>query len=82
MLMLDHRDCLDRQRALSGRRSEPLPWLTPSTKNIEGQREPEMHQTKKGKDWHFGMLERVASAKCPGQGPLLGSPAGVTCLQL
>ncbi|SFM92000.1 IS5 family transposase [Variovorax sp. OV329] len=26
-----------------------------STKNAEGQRDPEMHQTKKGNEWHFGM---------------------------
>jgi IS5 family transposase len=26
-----------------------------STKNDQGQRDPEMHQTKKGNQWHFGM---------------------------
>ncbi len=26
-----------------------------STKNKAGQRDPEMHQTKKGNSWHFGM---------------------------
>jgi len=26
-----------------------------STKNKDGERDPEMHQTKKGKQWHFGM---------------------------
>ncbi len=26
-----------------------------STKNQEGKRDPEMHQTKKGNEWHFGM---------------------------
>jgi IS5 family transposase len=26
-----------------------------STKNKEGERDPEMHQTKKGNQWHFGM---------------------------
>jgi IS5 family transposase len=26
-----------------------------STKNASGERDPEMHQTKKGNDWHFGM---------------------------
>jgi IS5 family transposase len=26
-----------------------------STKNAEGERDPEMHQTKKGNQWHFGM---------------------------
>jgi IS5 family transposase len=27
----------------------------PSTKNRSSQREPDMHQTKKGNEWHFGM---------------------------
>lgn len=27
----------------------------PSTKNKAGERDPEMHQTKKGKEWYFGM---------------------------
>jgi IS5 family transposase len=27
----------------------------PSTKNKEQARDPEMHQTKKGNQWHFGM---------------------------
>lgn len=27
----------------------------PSTKNRDGKRDPEMHQTKKGNEWHFGM---------------------------
>jgi len=27
----------------------------PSTKNQEKSRDPEMHQTKKGNEWHFGM---------------------------
>ena len=26
-----------------------------STKNKNGERDPEMHQTKKGNEWHFGM---------------------------
>lgn len=26
-----------------------------STKNAKGERDPEMHQTRKGKQWHFGM---------------------------
>mgnify|MGYP000025760951 CR=1 FL=1 len=26
-----------------------------STKNAQGERDPEMHQTKKGQQWHFGM---------------------------
>lgn len=30
-----------------------------STKNAEGQRDPEMHQTKKGNAWHFGMKAHI-----------------------
>ena len=30
-----------------------------STKNAEGERDPEMHQTKKGNQWHFGMKAHV-----------------------
>lgn len=31
----------------------------PSTKNRQGSRDPEMHQTKKGNDWHFGMKAHI-----------------------
>jgi IS5 family transposase len=30
-----------------------------STKNEDGQRDPEMHQTKKGNEWHFGMKMHI-----------------------
>jgi IS5 family transposase len=30
-----------------------------STKNAEGKRDPEMHQAKKGNEWHFGMKAHV-----------------------
>jgi transposase, IS5 family len=30
-----------------------------STKNSTGEREPEMHQTKKGNQWHFGMKAHI-----------------------
>ena len=30
-----------------------------STKNKSGTRDPEMHQTKKGKQWHFGMKAHI-----------------------
>jgi len=30
-----------------------------STKNQSGQRDPEMHQTKKGNEWHFGMKAHI-----------------------
>ena len=33
----------------------------PSTKNAAEARDPEMHQTKKGKDWHFGMKAHVGT---------------------
>ena len=33
----------------------------PSTKNAQQGRDPEMHQTKKGKDWHFGMKAHVGT---------------------
>ncbi len=35
----------------------------PSTKNAEKARDPEMHQTRKGKDWHFGMKGHVGTDK-------------------
>ena len=31
----------------------------PSTKNKDGERDEEMHQSKKGNDWHFGMKGHV-----------------------
>src|SRR5471032_2439557 len=31
----------------------------PSTKNRDGKRDPEMHQSKKGNDWHFGMKAHI-----------------------
>jgi len=33
----------------------------PSTKNQDKARDPEMHQTKKGKDWHFGMKLHIGA---------------------
>jgi IS5 family transposase len=30
-----------------------------STKNSSGERDPEMHQTKKGNQWHFGMKAHI-----------------------
>jgi len=32
----------------------PLFMLRPSTKNAQGERDPEMHQTRKGNQWYFG----------------------------
>ena len=34
------------------------PW---STKNSAGDRDPEMHQTKKGNEWHFGMKVHIGA---------------------
>jgi IS5 family transposase len=31
-----------------------------STENADGERDPEMHQTKKGNQWHFGMKAHIA----------------------
>lgn len=31
----------------------------PSTKNAQKQRDPEMHQTRKGQEWHFGMQAHI-----------------------
>ena len=31
----------------------------PSTKNRDKARDPEMHQSKKGNDWHFGMKTHI-----------------------
>lgn len=32
-----------------------------STKNQQGERDPEMHQTKKGNEWHFGMKMHIGT---------------------
>ena len=39
---------------------------TSSTKNKAGKREPEMHQTKKGNQWHFGMKVHLGVDKDSG----------------
>ena len=31
----------------------------PSTRNADGTRDPDMHQVKKGNQWHFGMKAHV-----------------------
>jgi IS5 family transposase len=33
----------------------------PSTKNATGQRDPAMHQAKKGQQWHFGMKAHIGA---------------------
>jgi IS5 family transposase len=37
-----------------------------STKNSTGQRDPEMHQTKKGNQWHFGMKAHIGADRDSG----------------
>ncbi|GHM41642.1 hypothetical protein ECZU47_50640 [Escherichia coli] len=44
-----------------GTRSMPPSLRHPSTKNKEQQRDPEMHQTKKGNQWHFGMKAHIGA---------------------
>jgi transposase, IS5 family len=47
-----------------------------STKNASGKRDPEMHQSKKGKDWHFGMKAHVSSELKSGLVTKLETTAG------
>jgi len=49
----------------------------PSTKNAEKARDPEMHQTKKGKDWHFGMKAHVGTDRRGIVHSLTTTPANV-----
>jgi len=37
-----------------------------STKNVSGERDPEMHQTKKGNQWHFGMKAHIGADAASG----------------
>ena len=37
----------------------PLIAAPSSTKNSSGERDPEMHQTKKGNEWHFGIKAHI-----------------------
>ena len=39
-----------------------------STKNRSGERDPEMHQTKKGNEWHFGMKVHIGVDEQTGGG--------------
>jgi IS5 family transposase len=49
----------------------------PSTKNAARARDPEMHQTRKGKDWHFGMKAHVGTDKRGIVHSLTTTPANV-----
>ncbi len=49
-----------------------------STNNKEGERDPEMHQTKKGNQWHFGMKAHIGVGADFGLMPtVLGTAANV-----
>ena len=49
-----------------------------STKNISGERDPEMHQTKKGNQWHFGMKAHIGVDADSGLvHTVIGTPANV-----
>ena len=49
-----------------------------STKNSTGERDPEMHQTKKGNQWHFGMKAHIGvDADCGLVHTVIGTAANV-----
>ena len=49
-----------------------------STKNKSGERDPEMHQTKKGNQWHFGMKAHIGvDAESGLVHSVIGTPANV-----
>ena len=51
----------------------------PSTKNDAKGRDPEIHQTKKGKNWHFGMKAHIGvDAKSGLVHTVIGTPANVS----
>ena len=50
-----------------------------STKNSSGKRDPEMHQTKEGNQWHFGMKAHVGvDAQSGLVHSVIGTPANVS----
>jgi IS5 family transposase len=53
-----------------------------STKNLQKQRDPEMHQTKKGNEWHFGMKAHIGvDAQSGLVHTVIGTAANVSDLQ-
>jgi transposase, IS5 family len=54
--MLEERGVLMRQGTIVDATIIAAP---PSTKNKQKSRDPEMHQTKKGNQWHFGMKAHI-----------------------
>ena len=61
--MLEERGLLMRQGTIVDATIIAAP---PSTKNKQKSRDPEMHQTKKGNQWHFGMTARIGVDVAPG----------------
>jgi len=54
----------------------------PSTKNARKERDPEMHQTKKGNEWHFGMKAHVGVDAASGLvHTVIGTAANVSDIQ-
>ena len=52
-----------------------------STKHSQGQRDLEMHQAKKGKQWHFGMKAHIGvDAHSGWVHSVIGTPANVNDL--
>ncbi|VDA76724.1 Putative transposase (identified by ISEscan HMM) [Klebsiella pneumoniae] len=85
-IVQDHQSLAGRSR----RHDDPkaLWWMPPSlstssTENKEQQRDPEMHQTKKGNQWHFGMKAHVVSMpnlnSLHHRGPSMTSISWVIC---
>ena len=48
-----------------------------STKNRTGRRDPEMHQTRKGNQWHFGMKAHIGVDSETGVAPSFTTAANV-----
>ena len=59
--MLEERGLLMRQGTIPAfaRTDATIIAAPPSTKNQQNSRDPQMHQTKKGNQWHFGMKAHV-----------------------
>ena len=50
-----------------------------STKNASGERDPEMHQTKKGNQWYFGMKAHIGEPLITGDFPVAHSARRADC---
>jgi len=55
----------------------------PSTKNKGGKRDPDMHQSKKGIDWHFGMKAHLGVDAASGLvNTVIGAPGNIADVKL